>query len=114
VAFSPDGNRLAAGSHRDEEDRFVAALAAVAQELVADALLFEEGNQPGPQERGLAHAALAVQHQDAAVRLVQEQGEALHVGVAPGEQRPVLAVVVGQRPIGMLGQRRHGLGLRSQ
>ena len=92
----------------DEEDgrgRLTALiLRAVAEEAIADAILLEVRNQPGAEERRLADAALAVEHQHAGLGSVENQGESGDVVVAAGEQGAVLRAVGAQGQIRDLGQ----------
>ena len=66
----------------------------IAQEAVADTLLFQVGDHPGAEERTLADAALAMQDEDPSIGPVEGRGEPHDVGVAAGEQQPVGVIVV--------------------
>src|SRR5205085_346309 len=86
-------------ARRPDEERPLTPGLAVGQDAVADALLFQVGEQAGPQEGTLAAAALAVQHHQPRAGVPQDAGEAEHVAVPAGEQRPVAALEVMQRPV---------------
>ena len=62
-------------------------------ELVADGHVVEIGDDPRVQERRLADAALAVEHEHAGIGPAEDPREPLDVVVAAGEQGAVLGAV---------------------
>src|SRR5262249_40722680 len=88
-----------------EQDGLSIPLGAVADEAVADALLFQIGDHARPEERTLADAALAVEHQQPRPAVVEQPGKPNHVGLAACEQGPVRAVVILERAVRLLRQR---------
>ena len=84
----------------------------LAVEPEADGHVLEVGNDPRVQERRLADAALAVQHEHAGLGPAEDPGEPLDVVVAAGEQGAVLGAVGGQRQVGLVRQGRRSTCLR--